>query len=288
MRYAIITNPSSGKMSKDKKLSLLAGPAKILGSEIYGLDATTTGDLCQCARQAASHCDVLIAAGGDGTLSDIINSVDISGKIIAYLPLGTGNSMAYALKYKGDLIDIANRIRNGNIHECDLIDCDGKRQAFMASVGIEGDITRLRGKYLGSGTSGFLAYLMAFSRSYFIKYRPTNATLYLNNKKIRIKNLLSFIVAKHPYYGFGMKVVPRAELDDSRLHIMCVKSNLIGTSLGLLTSFTVGNRAGLYYTGQKLRVCSEMSLSLQTDGNYAWVSNDFTFRVLPGAVRIKH
>ena len=52
--------------------------------------------------------------------------------------------MMHALKYKGSLADIAMRIRDGVVREYDLINCDEKRRAFMASMGIEGTVIRLR------------------------------------------------------------------------------------------------------------------------------------------------
>ena len=121
MRYAIITNPVSGEMSVDQKRSALAKPAEILGAEIHGLDTKTPADFASCGRDLANSCDVLVAAGGDGSLSDIINSVNTGEKVIAYLPLGSGNAMRNALNYKGSLTDIAKRIRDGEEHQYDLI-----------------------------------------------------------------------------------------------------------------------------------------------------------------------
>ncbi len=113
MRYSIIANPFSGKMNLNQKLSILVKASEILDSEIYGLDTTTADEFCQCAKELASRCEVLVTAGGDGTFSDIINSIDTARTPVAYLPLGTGNAMRHALQYKGNLTDIAMRIRDG-------------------------------------------------------------------------------------------------------------------------------------------------------------------------------
>jgi len=75
MRYAIITNPVSGKMTVDQKRTVLAKAAEILDAKIYGLDTITTDDFSQCAHELTTHYDMLVIAGGDGTFSDIINSM---------------------------------------------------------------------------------------------------------------------------------------------------------------------------------------------------------------------
>lgn len=287
MRYAIIANPASGKMTLAQRHSVLAKPAKILNAEIHGLDTITSDEFCQCARELARRCDVLVTAGGDGTLFHIINSIDTEKTPVAFLPLGTGNAMQYALKYKGSIADIAMRIRDGEIHQYDLISCQEKWRAFMLSVGIEGTIIRLRDKYLARGYTGFKTYLGAFIYAYFGKYKRTIAEITIDDTTFEVNNLLSVMIVKQPFYGFGMKVVPKARFDDGLLHILCVNSGLLKCAIGVATSFTIGNRIGQYKTGHQLGVKLERHLALQIDGNYAWDADAFTFTILPKALKIK-
>jgi len=287
MRYAIITNPVSGKMTVDQKRTMLAKAAEILDAEIYGLDTITTEDFGQCARELATHYDVLVTAGGDGTLSDIVNSIDTAHTTIAYLPLGTGNAMRYALRYKGSLADIAMRIKDGKIQEYDLINCDEKRYAFMVSIGIEGILICLRNQHLAQGATGFKTYLRAAFNAYFIEYKRAIATITVDDATFDTENLLSLMVVKQPYYGFGMNVVPRARFDDRKLHILCINSGLFKCAIGVATAFTIGNRIGKYCTGKKISVQLEHPLILQIDGNYAWDADTFSFTVIPNALKIK-
>lgn len=289
MRYAIIANPASGTTSIDQKYSALSKPAKILNARIYGLEDMTPDDLADRARKVATACEVLVVAGGDGTLSDIINSVDMSQTAIAYLPMGTGNGMRHALRYKGRLADIATTIKKGRIRRYDLINCDNKRCAITVSIGIEGAAIRLRDEYRGQGTtSGFKTYLKAVLNSYVREYRRVAAFITIDDATFQIRNLLTLMIVKHPYYGFGMKVVPGARLDDRRLHILYINSGIFNCTLGAATSFTIGNRVGNYRSGRKVTVQLEKPLAVQMDGNLGRVSDTFTFSVLPNALRIKH
>ncbi len=288
MHYAIITNPVSGKMSADQKLSALAKPAEILNAEIHGLDTTTAEDFGQCAGDLASRCDVLVAAGGDGTLSDVINSINTEQNTIAYLPLGSGNSVAFALGLKGSLSHMAMRIKEGRIHDYDLIDCDEKRRSFMSSVGFEGTVLRLRDEYLAQGSSGFSVYLRAVFKAYFKEYRRLHAEVTLDGVTFVVKDMLTLMVFKQPYYGYGMKILPRARFDDGLLHILSVDSGLLGSIIGAATSFTMGNRVGQYRSGLELAVKLERPVVLQVDGNMGWKADMFNFRVLPKALKIKY
>jgi diacylglycerol kinase (ATP) len=287
MQYAIITNPVSGKMSVDQKHSALLKPAEILNAEIHGLDTATADDFGQCARELASKCDVLVAAGGDGTLSDVINAINTEQKTISYLPLGSGNSMAYALGLRGSLSNMAVRIKRGKIREYDLINCDGKRRGFMSSVGLEGKILELRDQYLAKGATGVKVYLWAVLRAYFKEYRRCLAEITVHGLTFTVENLLTLMVFKQPYYGYGMRVVPRARFDDGLLHALSINSGLFGSILGAMTSFTIGNRVGQYRTGRELAIKLERPVLLQVDGNMGWEAEVFYFSVLPKALKIK-
>jgi len=287
MRYAIITNPVSGKMTAEQKRAALAQAAEILDTEIHGLDTTTAEEFGQCARELATRCDVLVAAGGDGTFSDIINAIDTAKTPVGFLPLGTGNALRHALQYKGELADIAVRIRNSEICEYDLINCDEKRRAFTSSVGIEGTIIRLRQHYRARGGTGFKTYLRAVLKSYLKNYERANAKITVDDDTFEVRNLLTLMVVKQPYYGFGMKVVPRARFDDRQLHILCVSSGLIKTVIGGTAAFIIGNRTGEYRTGQQLTVKLDRPLVLQTDGDEGWSADSFSFTILPKALKIK-
>jgi diacylglycerol kinase family enzyme len=254
MRYAIVANPASGKMTIDQKRSALARSAEILKAEIHGLDTTTSEEFRQCVRDLAMDYDVLVSAGGDGTISDVINAVDTTQTPIAYLPLGTGNSMRYALGYKGDLAGISMRIRDGEIREYDLIGCDDNRRAFMTSIGIDGTVIQLRDRYLSLGLTGFRAYLQSTLKAYFREFKRVIAQVTIDDRRFEVRDLLSLIVVKQPYYGFAMKMVPGARWDDGQLHLLCVNSGFLMSLLGGITAFTIGNRVGEYHTGRRVAV----------------------------------
>ena len=287
MRYAIISNPVSGRMTVDQKRSALAAAAAILDAQIHGLETRTVDEFAQCARELVTRCDVLVTAGGDGTFSAIINAVDTSQTAVAYLPLGTGNALQYALEYRGALAAVARRIKEGQIREYDLIDCDEKKRAFMVSVGIDATIIQLRNKYAAQNAAGFKGYFLAACKAYLKEYKRPSATVTVDDTSFEVQNLLSLMVVKQPYYGFAMKVVPGARFDDRQLHTLCLNPGLLKFVFGGVTALAGGNRVGDYRSGRRVRVQLQWPLLLQTDGNEAWEADAFNFTVLPKALKIK-
>ncbi|MBW1668749.1 MAG: hypothetical protein JRI79_13260 [Deltaproteobacteria bacterium] len=288
MKYAIITNPSSGKMTADQKRSALSKAAEVLQAEIHGLDTTSPSQFAQCARELASRCDVLVIAGGDGTFSDVINAIDTSQTTIAYLPMGSGNALRHVLKYKGDMVYMSVRIKMGKIHYFDLIECDGKKLSLSASIGIEGKVLELRERYRSKNVTGFSSYLKALGGIYLRPYKRPAAQVIVDDNELYVPELFTLVVAKQPYYGYGMNVIPQARPGDGRLHVLCLNCHFLKALLGGITAFTIGNRVGLYQSGKQVRVKLDRPMLLQLDGNLAWEAKDFSFCVLPSALRIKY
>jgi diacylglycerol kinase family enzyme len=287
-RYAILANPASGNLPMSRRCALLKQAARLLSADIHGLDTASAEEFSQCAREQAKCCDVLVVAGGDGTFSLAVNAVEAPSTALAFLPFGTGNALTYALGYRGGTEAIAARIRAGRMHSCDLIDCGGERKGFMVSLGIDGAEIRLYEEYRRRGYRGLSAHIRAGLRAYFQDYRPTGALVTVDDASRQVRRLTSFMVVKQPFFGMGLRAVPRARWSDGFLHTLTLDSGLPGIVGGLLTGFTVGNRCGDYRFGKKVTVRLNAPLTLQIDGDVGWSADRFTFSVLPGAIRLKY
>jgi diacylglycerol kinase family enzyme len=124
----------------------------------------------------------------------VVNAVDFSSTTLAFLPFGTGNALAYALNYQGGVPAIADRIRKAAVHSCDLIDCNGRKKAFMASMGIDGTIIQQYNRLRLRGYYGLRAHLMAGIRAYFKEYRPTDGLLKVDGHIREVKQILSLMI----------------------------------------------------------------------------------------------
>ena len=158
----------------------------------------------------------------------------------------------------------------------------------MASLGIDGTAIRLYEKYRAIGYQGLHAHLRAGGLALLKKYRPSGARFVLDGRRLRVARLLSLMVVKQPYFGMGLKVVPRARWDDARLHAQIISTGIPGAMAGLLTGFSIGNRAGEYHSAKRLAVNLDRPLTLQIDGDLGWTSDRFAFAVLPGILRLRH
>ncbi len=286
MNYALLVNPVAGRLNFYEKIAIVRDIADILPAKIYGLKTRSSEEFRDLAKRLSTLFDVLVVAGGDGTFSDVINAVDLNHTILAFLPMGTGNALRFALHYQGSLTDIGQKIKRGTIHQCDLINVDNKRSGFMVSLGYEGTVIQLRDTYRSRGIHGVSSYILSVAGAAIRHFRRPHADLLLDGDELFVPHLFSLMVLKIPYYGMGMKVMPKAKFNDGFLHVAWTNTGLSGAALAATSAFLTGNRFGQYATARELVVRTSHRVALQIDGNQGWTSNEFTFRVLPGVLKL--
>ncbi len=287
MRFGIIANPKSGQTSVARKSQTLGKVGEILGKDciVAGLDTANRDEFVQAARELAEKVDVLIVAGGDGTFSDIINAVDLDA-VLSYLPFGSGCALRYAMGLPPQLTRVAKQIKEGHLRRLDLILCDESVKAFIASVGLEGDILHRREALENSGVHGPQAYAMATFGSFFADLERTHMTIDVDGQALTVSDAVTAIVTKIPYYGYKMKVVPNAVFDDGRLHLLAVNSGWPQIVQNLASSFIDENKMGIYRSGRQIHLTTSHERHAQTDGNLYRKGKSFRFRVLPQVLKM--
>jgi diacylglycerol kinase family enzyme len=287
MRFGIIANPKSGPASIARKAQTMQTVADVLGAGtmVEGLDTTSREEFLDRAGELARKVDVMVVAGGDGTFSDIVNTIE-PDTVLSYMPLGSGCALRYALDLPPQLPRIAKQIKAGRLHQLDLILCDGSVKAFMASVGLEGDILNRREALEAGGVHGPHAYAMATFGSFFADLERTDMTITVDDTTIIVPQAVTTIVTKIPYYGYKMRIVPNAVFDDGHLHLLAVNSGWGELMQTVASSFIDGNKLGMYRAGRDIEIRTRAERHAQTDGNLYRKGRTFHFRVLSKALKM--
>ena len=195
---------------------------------IPSIEITTTqsrGHATQLAREAAaSGCDLVIAAGGDGTLNEVINGITGSGTAVAFLPSGTGNSIAYSLGLPLHPLADVTALRRGQVREAYLGLADGRYFALMVGIGFDAyavkkvryGIKRILGRasYIVSGSGALLGYRYPIFTVKIGKKSYTGSTV---------------VIAKSQYYASRFRMAPDVSLEKPEFQVF------IFTGRGALT-----------------------------------------------------
>lgn len=287
MKYGILVNPVAGNHDIDKKRVVLDRISNILEDcVVVGLDTTNSEEFSRCAKDLSEKVEVLVTFGGDGTFSDTVNSVDES-VILSHIPTGTGNILRCVFNYPRNSEIVAQKIKQGEVHLLDLIKFN-QRKAFIASIGLDGHILNERKKQLQLGKSGINSYITPTIQSVLRGYKSAEARINVDGSQLEIPRLLSLVVTKVPYYGYGLKVVPDAEFNDGLLHVLAVESSRFKFLIGLVSSSLGRNIVGSHLIGRNVQLKTGRELYIQTDGDLRYKSDYFEFKVLPKSLRMKY
>jgi diacylglycerol kinase (ATP) len=171
-----------------------------------------TGDATRLAAAAAGH-DIVVAAGGDGTVNEVLNG--LHGAALGILPLGTVNVFARELGLPHNLPAAWDVIENGRTRLIDLAcaEAGGRRRVFcqLAGVGFDAQAVRAASWELKKKI-GPLAYVWAGLK---VLRAPPAVVEVAGRKGVAV------FVGNGRYYGGKFRLFPRAKLDDGLLDV-CV------------------------------------------------------------------
>lgn len=156
----------------------------------------------------------IVAAGGDGTVADLVNRQP--GVPIAVLPLGTENLLAKYLGLRRCGRKLAQLIQRGHVKVFDSVIVNGRRTLLMVSVGIDAEIVEAVHK-VRSGNIHRLSYVRPVLRA-LLKNRPTTYKVVASDESRNVSGS-HIIVTNVPRYGFDIPFAPEARPDDGVLDV---------------------------------------------------------------------
>jgi diacylglycerol kinase family enzyme len=159
---AAVLNDSSGAGDCAAKAQKLEAVFAAAGREARVVVARGGGEIRAAAERAVEDgCEVLVAGGGDGTISTVAG-VLAGGKVpLGVLPLGTLNHFAKDLGIPLELEDAARVILDGAVCQVDVGEVNGRIFINNSSLGVYPAIVRLRERYQASGLGKWIAALWA-------------------------------------------------------------------------------------------------------------------------------
>ncbi|MCD7059685.1 diacylglycerol/lipid kinase family protein [Pelagibacterium xiamenense] len=159
-RYHVLLNRNSGTVQ-----ALGITPEMLAERfEQHGFDAIVDGDTEtpvaeRIERAVASDAQVIVAAGGDGTVTSTAARIMGTGKTLAVLPLGTFNLLARDLGVPLDLDAWIEALPHMVSKDIDVAEVNGTIFLHKAVIGVMPDIAAAREKIRGAGRLAGLSYL---------------------------------------------------------------------------------------------------------------------------------
>jgi len=301
----VIVNPQSrgGRTGREwpavePRLRDVLGPLEVVAT-------TARRDAIRLAREAAERgVATILAAGGDGTFSEVAAGVLTSGRadevVLGLLPLGSGGDLPRTLSIPRSLDAAFAVLASGNVRRIDAgrvrcVDLRGKRVdgwfVNEASVGLSADVA-LHVDRMMKRLAGRVAFGLAGARTIF-GFHPNQVCARVDDKRVHEGGITLIAISNGRYFGGGMHVAPSAKIDDGRFDVLvspAFSRRLLLT--GLLPRIYKG--AHLAYPGVDVHRGQRVELEPVGDSAPARVEADgellgtlpASFEIAPGAPRV--
>ena len=239
VRITVILNPSAGRGQAARRCAalkqLLGDAARVAGAEWELLETKAPCDATRLAAEAAPRSTLVVAAGGDGTLGEVVNGV-MDGTLganrprLGLLPLGTGNDFARCLGIPRDWRKAVWTLFHGAPRMVDVgratFENDGATHWFVnvAGCGFDGlaarRVNELRHRPGWRHVRGTAAYLCAVLQE-LATLRAASLRIGLDGEFHEQRAVLC-AVANATSYGGGMRVAPDAQIDDGLFDVCLI------------------------------------------------------------------
>ena len=279
----ILFNPTAGQ-SKNL-IPALEGAADRWREQGWRVDLRPTrsaGDATHLAREAAAQgYAVVVAAGGDGTVNEVVNGLVGTQTALAVLPIGTVNIWAREMGLPIDLQRSAIAFLQARLEQIDVGQVEGRYFLLMAGVGFDAAVTaKIRGAE--KKRFGAIAYLIQ-ALQLAQQFRGIHAHIRIDGKRIGGR-ILMVVIGNSQLYGGVVKLTAHAVLNDGLLDVCVIKGRNMWTAPLRLLSICLRlydrDPQVNYYRARQVQVLGQKFLPVQVDGDYLGVT-PMTFQVVP-------
>lgn len=284
----VIVNPAAGSV-KDPE-ALMKQLRSLPGST---LEVTSKpGSAGRFARAALKQgCDLIVAAGGDGTLNEVINGLgeDAGHVRLGLIPLGTGNDFARTLGLPTDVDQCIELLRAGHARAIDLVRAISDRVRYFVNVsagGFSGIVDEKLTPEMKS-TWGPLAYIRSAAAA-FPELRGYLTRIALDDKETVSESLYNVIIGNGRYVAGGIPVAPEALPDDGLLDLVLIPERPVADLALLVPQMLMGTHLSsgsiIYRRAARISVSSKPGMWFNVDGEL--VGNEpVVFEVLSRALQ---
>lgn len=294
MRSALVINPSKGGW--ERALEAVTGAAQEAGWPEPTVRLTTREETghAQANEALADGAEVVLAAGGDGTVRSVAHALVGTSAELGIVPNGTGNLLAHNLELPADHREAAAIAVTGSGRSIDLglarLDDDVTDLPFVVLAGMGHDAASVAATRPGlKERIGWPAYVAPAARSAL--RRPVPMTVRHDDEPEREVLAWSILAANCSRVRGGVAIAPGGLLDDGLLDVLEVTVRRPGQWLGVAAKGTLGlerDVAGLQTRAStEVTVSSEQPLHVQLDGDVLGPARRMQVRCLPHALTVR-
>lgn len=289
----LIYNPKSGGNVKDAHpLEKIVGTLRAHGIRAE-IGIKSSGKTARKMAKAAAdnNEDLVIVAGGDGTIEDVASQLVGTKTALGILPIGTMNNLARSLGIPLELNDACALLGAGSTRQVDVghIHADAKPDVeyFLETAGLGlSAIAFPAGQAAKKGALGGLPHAL---RRLF-DYKPGRVKIELDDGETIQANSQLVTVSNAPLMGLNFLIAPDAKMDDGLLDIAIYdgmgKTDLLGYFMATRDGKRAANPKVRFYRSRKVRIRSQQAAPVVSDKDAIPAERVLDIELLPQALKM--
>jgi diacylglycerol kinase (ATP) len=284
----VILNPEAGSV---KNVAAVVRRIRHLPDVEVRLTARKSDAVRFARTTLRKGCKVIVAAGGDGTLNEVVNGIGAtkSDVRLGLIPLGTGNDFARTLGLPTDLDEAIAVLAAGHTRAIDLVRVTSDKVRYFVNVSAGGFSGLVNEKLTPAmkKTWGPLAYLRSAVAA-LPQLRAYRTKVSFDKRKPLTLSLYNVVIANGRYVAGGRLIAPKASINDGLLDIILIKERSAAELALLAAKVALGHHlssdAIVFRRAARVTVNSRPGMWFNVDGEL--VGNEpATFEVLPRALQ---
>jgi len=259
----IILNPAAQSERAQRKRAQVKSLTR--GCAFYS--TTRTGEAEVMARRGATEgFKKIVAAGGDGTINEVVNGLAGTDATLGLLPIGTMNVFANELGLPVHDLELCwNVIQSDSTRAVDLPKANQKFFVQLAGVGLDAQVVQETSAQL-KRNFGPLSYLI--SAAQIAARQPPR--LFIQSEDTLVKEGSFVLVGNGRMYGGPFPFFKHAVIDDGKLDVIVFKSlgylEIIKYLQDVVFSSDIRVPEIEYFQTPRLRVESDQTVPVELDG----------------------
>ena len=273
-RAGIVVNPSKSGIEEFKATAQAICRQERWEPPLF-FDSEPDDPGAAATREAlAQRVDLVIAAGGDGTVRAVAETLVNSDTPMGIIPMGTGNLLARNLNLPLDSHEWALRValwgRDSDIDVAYLrTEPDGEESAFTVMAGIGYDAAVMADTDPeAKDRRGWFAYVEAGSRK--LTGQRTRVQIAYDDAPEEDRRVRSVLVGNCGKVQGGVQLIAGAEVDDGKLDVLSVTPKNVAQWIGVVAAVMGRQRKGPHTSVQqceKVVIRADEEMDVQMDGD---------------------
>lgn len=287
----MIMNPRSGTKKANK---LLPQIIDVFQTGDYYCEVRMTqksGDAREFVKQAGKSADLIVCAGGDGTLNEVLDGMMSIGcnKPIGYIPAGSTNDFGSSLKLSKDPLQAARDIMYGEEKTLDVCEFNGRYYSYVASCGAFTSVCYETPQQV-KNSLGHLAYILQGVKD-LSQIRPIPMRVETKDGKVFEDNyILATFSNSTSIAGILSMENEEVDMNDGLFEVLLVKSPESMQELGNIIYSLLSQQYHAKYltfcTTDEVTIQIDESVDWTLDGEYAKGVPKVVIRNVPNAIRV--